>query len=94
MSDNEYGYSICRDKGGKLRKGPTTHGTSHNVDIPLRCPAGTKLAGVHHHHPGGSLSLSEQDRAAARKHNLEHICIKAAGKTKCYKFKTKGRADR
>ena len=93
MSDGkEYGYSLCRDKSGRVKqKGPTAHGGTHNVDIPLRCPAGTKLAGVHHHHPGGSLSLSDQDRAAAKKHSLANICIKAGGKTKCYRFKIKSK---
>ena len=45
-----------------------------------------KVVALVHSHPSGSHSLSVQDIKAARQHNVR-ICVKARGKTKCYKLK-------
>lgn len=82
----ERGFAICRGKGGRITKGPSVVGEAHSVSVPLRCPVGSQVIGVHHHHPGGSLQLSPQDIQTGRERGLEHICVEANGKTKCYRF--------
>ena len=84
-ADKEYGYPLCQ-KGKKVTRGPQVTGESHDVSIPLKCPKGSKVVGVHHYHPGGSLQLSQQDRQTARDKGLEHVCIKGGNKVKCYRF--------
>ena len=82
----ETGYALCR-KGSSLVKGPTARGGPHEVSIKLACPRGSKLIGVSHHHPGGSLRLSERDRQTAREKKLGIVCVSAKGKRpKCYHF--------
>jgi len=84
----EEGYSLCQ-KGKTIVKGPTAVGDSHSVSIKLSCPKGTKVIGVHHNHPGGSLHLSEQDKRTAKEKKLRVVCVKAKDKTKCWRFKHK-----
>ncbi len=86
MADNEHGHSLC-ERGGVITKGPTVGGDAHSVSIPLKCPKGSRVVGVHHTHPGGSLSLSEQDKKTAHDKKLSLVCVKARGKTKCYRFR-------
>ena len=86
MSKTEHGYALCR-KGQKIIKGPVVRGGLHEVSIPLRCPPGSELIGVSHHHPGGSLQLSEQDKLTARAKGLEVVCVTAGDKAKCYRFR-------
>lgn len=86
MTDVEHGFSLCQ-KGKNITPGPRATGSSHHVDIPLRCPSGSKVVGVSHYHPGGSSSLSEQDKQTARDKHLSYVCItRRGGKAKCYKF--------
>lgn len=87
--ERETGFAICRTDKGKITKGKTVTGDSHSVSIPLLCREG-KPIGVHHNHPGGSLHLSEQDKKTAKTKKLKIVCVKARGKTKCYKFRHKG----
>ena len=86
MKDKEWGFSICQSPKG-LTKGPTVKGETHSVSVPLVCPPGSKVVGVHHHHPGGSLKLSEQDKKTARQKGLKFVCINSRAKRKCYRFK-------
>ena len=87
MSDDvEHGFCLCQ-KGKQITRGLKVSGGSHHVDIPLRCPPGSKVVGVSHYHPGGSSSLSEQDKQTAQDKHLSYVCItRREGKAKCYKF--------
>jgi len=87
MTDVEHGWPICQ-QGRRRTAGPRASGSSHHVDIPLRCPPGSKVVGVSHYHPGGSSSLSEQDKQTAHDKRLSYVCItRRGGKAKCYRFK-------
>ena len=86
MSKVEHGYPLCQ-KGKQIVKGPTVLGKAHSVDIPLRCPKGSSLVGVSHHHPSGSLHLSEQDKRTAKEKGLSIICVTARNKARCYRFR-------
>ena len=85
MGDKEHGFPIC--KNGGVTKGRTVTGDEHAVIVPLVCPRGSKVIGVHHSHPGGSLQLSQLDIRTAHEKRLKYVCVKAQGKTKCYRFK-------
>lgn len=85
MSKREWGQTICA-QGKRHVLGERVQGKEHSVNIPLRCPLGTKLVGVNHSHPGGSLRLSDQDIRTARDKGLKLVCVKAKSKSKCYRF--------
>ena len=83
----EYGFTLCRSPNAKVSSGPRVKGKAHEVSIPLKCPPGSKLIGLHHLHPGGSLSLSALDKRTAKEHRLEVMCVKGRGRTRCYRFR-------
>lgn len=82
--ERERGHPLCRN-GRDISKGGTVTGEPHAVSVPLTCPPGTTVAGVHHSHPGGSIRPSSQDIATMRRHGLGYLCVEARGKIKCYR---------
>ena len=85
--DKETGFPLCQHLNGKVVKGPSVTGERHSVTIPLTCVKGSRVIGVSHHHPGGSIRLSSQDKHTAREKGLEFVCITTKGnKPKCYRF--------
>ena len=85
----EQGFPLCRDRNGKIVKGKTVKGNSFSVDIPLNCPSGSSLEGVHHTHPSGSANLSHADIQAGIKNRLKYVCVRAKRKVKCTQFNHK-----
>lgn len=82
---NEKGYPICHD-GREVKKGQTVMGSSHNVSIPLNtCPPGSRVIGVHHTHPGGSLQPSDRDISTMREKNLQYMCVGVKNRVVCFK---------
>jgi len=84
---NERGFSICRTSNGKLVRGKSVSGAAHSVSIPNNCPAGSRRIGVSHTHPSGGIRLSDQDKAAARKHGMSVVCVETKERTKCYRLR-------
>lgn len=82
---NEFGFTVCSN--GKITKGPTVTGDSHSVVIPMVCPAGSKVIGLHHSHPGGSLELSKRDIRTAREKGIPFVCVRARKRVKCYRIR-------
>ncbi len=83
--EREKGYLICRGKQGLVR-GKTVTGQKHSVNIPMKCPAGTRPVGLVHSHPSGNPSLSSQDRLTGREFKIAHICtVTTSHGVKCYR---------
>lgn len=85
---NEIGFSLCQVQGnGRLTHGPVSEGTPTSVDIKVECPAGSKLIGLHHTHPGGVAFPSPTDLASARAIGAQVMCINADGQYQCFGLK-------
>ncbi len=83
MSDNEVGYIVCKS-GRRLYRGEDNHGKTYSVKIAVKCPGGTVPHALVHTHPSGNITLSSQDKRAARQHNIPHICVRTT-RVKCYR---------
>ena len=86
---NEIGYSVCETSRGKLVAGPVAEGTPTSVNIPLSCPAGSKLAYLQHTHPGGIAKPSAQDVKSAYASGAKGLCITVpeTGETNCFRIR-------
>ena len=82
---NEVGFTICKNPTGELAPGPLAVGDPYNVDIPVSCPAGSKLLGLHHTHPGGRAYPSKQDIRSARQLRVPYLTIDADGTLRTFR---------
>lgn len=89
----ECGIIICRKPNGKQVIGAKACGNEHSVDVPIRCPLGTKRHALVHNHPIGPAKPSGVDIRTALKHKVPYLCVmpgkfdlkKAAKTMNCYK---------
>lgn len=84
---NEIGFILCRTRRGRTRAGPICIGDRTSVNVPVKCPAGSRPEALWHTHPSGSLTLSGQDIQTGQNHGIPHVCVSDGhkGSTKCYK---------
>ena len=75
LPKNEFGFTLCRMKNGKLTRGPIATGTPVQVNIPVVCPPGSSLIGLLHSHPGGVAVPSPQDTRSAKQLGVKDMCI-------------------
>lgn len=80
----EEGFTLCRGTGG-YAKGPRAKGTAVSVSVPVVCPLGTAPVALYHTHPRGSAQPSQQDMKAARQTGVPYVCVRARGRTRCYR---------
>lgn len=86
LGKNEIGFAICRTPGGELVNGPVNTGTPMSVDIPVSCPPGTRLEGLHHTHPGGIAFPSKTDIRLAVRLGIKNMCISDDSRTDCFRI--------
>ena len=83
MEARERSYTVC--KNGGYSRGPTRVGTRTNVEIIVRCPLGSKPVAIFHTHPNGNPLPSALDLRTTRQLRVPYVCVKARGKTRCYR---------
>lgn len=76
LPKNEFGFVICQGKNG-LTRGPVAHGTPTSVKVPVRCPPGSTLLGIHHSHPGGRSRPSSVDVRSAQAIKAKVLCVQS-----------------
>lgn len=84
---NEIGFTLCRATDGSLVTGPMAEGTPVSVNIPIRCPVGSKFDSLFHTHPGGIAYPSNQDIQSAKRVGAKNICIDADGTMRCFRLR-------
>jgi proteasome lid subunit RPN8/RPN11 len=89
--DKEIGFVLCRDRRGRLSRGVQVTGDRSSVSVPMNCPRGSKVIGLWHTHPSGSLELSRRDIATGKQFKLSHVCTSNGkpGSTRCYRIPDK-----
>lgn len=60
--ENEYGFTICKNKN--LTVGNSCTGNYCSINIEYKCPKGKIIYGDHHTHPSSSSNLSYNDMAS------------------------------
>lgn len=90
---NEYGFSLCRTRGGAIVAGPVATGTPTSVQIPVACPKGSTFFGLYHTHPGaGAVAYpSPTDVASGRRTGSKQLCIQSNRALNCYALGRQGR---
>ena len=83
-NEREIGFTLCRNDAGTLTHGPVARGTRENVNVPIRCPAGSTFEGIYHTHPGGVPLPSAQDIRAALEVGARTMCIQSDHKLNCF----------
>ena len=87
LGQNEIGYALCQQPDGSYVNGPVAEGTPVSVNIPIRCPSGTKFVGLYHTHPGGVPYPSNTDIQSAARVRAAQLCIEVpeTGQTNCFR---------
>ena len=84
MPRNEIGASICRRPNGTFVFGPFATGTPTSVNVPIKCPPGSRFHGIYHTHPGGVPIPSRQDIKSGQITGSKTLCINADGRVRCW----------
>jgi len=86
----EIGAPICRAQDGGLFAGRVFQGaTNLQVSIPLACPAGSRVVGTIHTHPGGLVRPSDADLKEGLRLGLAILCVvkPETGESRCVQLK-------
>jgi len=71
----ETAFTICQREGEIIRGSQATGNTPWSVNLPISCPTGYKVAGLHHTHPFGEPEPSKADISEAKRLGLRQLCI-------------------
>lgn len=83
--DVEIGFALCEFSDGVLTRGPVASGSRTSVNVPLRCPPGSRARGIWHTHPDDDDPRpSQTDLRNAMDAGLEFVCVEFRKKTRCY----------
>lgn len=84
---SEWGFAVCRDRQGRLTRGPEAVGERMAVSVPVKCPSGCSPIALFHVHPDGYTDPSAADMSETRRFGLKHVCIgqPESGEIRCHR---------